>query len=160
MKKLFVLVSCVAAILALNSVSFAQEAVTAEPVAPCTCAYCTGASSVTLPLTYPGLSINPRDVRRAARFDARVATRQTRLEYRFAAPVAQAYPFQIPAEAAAGSPGVAAEGLPGFMAGSVGQTGRINTSIQRGSSSPVVNFMSIVRPSRLDAPYYYPAQPQ
>ena len=158
MKKLSVLVSCFAVTLLLSTAGFAQEA--AEPAAPCTCGCCTAiapsvAPWMTLPVNYPGLSVNPREVRRLVRLDARSNLKQARLDARYSVPELQPYPVTVaPID---GVEGIDGNGLKVFAPGPLAQTGRWNNSVQRSSTSaPVINFLSIVgrgAPRFFDAPY-------
>ena len=139
MKKSLLLVSCLAVVLILSKVSFAQQALVVDPT---TCP-CEVASTVALPLAYPGLSVNPRDVRRIVRLEGRMALRHARTEARHAMPALQPYPFVG---------GVGAEVQEGFGPwsdyGPVAQTGRRNYSVQRTGgvgSSVNFNFLSAVR---------------
>ena len=145
MKKTAFLVSCFAVVLMLSNVSVAQEI-------PCPCPMATSAWAVSpwvVPVTHPGLSINPRDVRRATRLDARLALRTLRLELRHTMPTAQGFPF-LPPPGYALEPVVCLnEGGSGttFGIGPIAQTGRVNYSVQRVSAnnSPTINFLSLVR---------------
>jgi len=153
MKKMFVLVSCFAVVLIMSKVSVAQQAAFAEPC-PCPLAASPMAMpAMALPFIHPGLSIKPRDVRRATRLDARIAMRQARFEVRHAMPEVQGFPF-MPAfvDAAPMVATMPAEFSPevvpfGYSPGPIAQTGRINHSVQRVSANntPVINFLSIVR---------------
>jgi len=91
MKKLMLLASCFAVLLVLSNVNVAQG--DTAPVCPCP-----EVQMLTLPINHPGLSLNPREIRRTVRLDGRIATRQLRLEVRQSVPEAQ-YPY-LPAEAA------------------------------------------------------------
>ena len=150
MKKLSLLVSCFAVVLLLSNVSVAQE-----PVAcPCPMAASSWAVSPwVVPVTHPGLTINPREVRRMTRLEGRIAYRQMRLEYKYTMPTIQGFPF-MPTAALETD----AEGLPFGYSSNVAQTGRINHSVQRVSAnnSPVINFLSVVRPGA----HFVPAAPQ
>ena len=145
MKKFLLLVSCFAVVLILSNMSVA-DVVVADG---CPCPAVT--SSVALPWNHPGLNLNQRDVRRAVRLDARITTRQDRLEYRHNPPSLQAYPY-LPGDAGVpGAAGVAASdaNVPfGFSSGPIAQTGKWNSNTQRvtAGNNPVINFMSIVRP--------------
>jgi hypothetical protein len=117
---------------------------------------------VTLPINHPGLSVNPREVRRMMRLDARFSARQARLDYRHATPTFPSYPWA--GVVTEGEPGAVAAvpGAPGgsLYAGPVVQTGRFNASLQRTGGAPVINFLSVVRgaPRYFDVPGYYPVQ--
>jgi len=148
MKKLSLLVSSFAVVLFLSQVSVAQD----TTAAPCPMASA-WASQWAVPLTHPGLSVNPREVRRSVRLDGRIATRNMRMEYRNTIPEAT-FPY-MPGPGVAGAAGVAGDGfgdnaaldLAGFWAGPNVQTGRWNSSTQRvtANNAPVINFLSVVR---------------
>jgi len=156
MKKMMLLVSCFAVALILSNVSVAQDA--AAPVCPCP-----EIQTLTVPINYPGLSLNPREIRRTVRLDGRIATRQMRIETRSAVPEAQ-FPFFPTRPLSAGVAGdvefAGSTGVPA-LDGPVVQTGRRNNSSQRVTSNnaPVINFLSLVRgPQPVHPPYYAPAQ--
>jgi len=154
MKKLSLLVSCFAVLLLLSNVSVAQE----PAACPCPMASNWAASPWVVPIVHPGLSINPREARRATRLDGRIAIRQMRLEYRHTMPAMQGFPFMPPAGYAVAPEGTAGDGFPFGFSSNVAQTGRINNSMQRVSANnaPVINFMSVVRPGV----HFVPAAPQ
>jgi len=160
MKKLLLLASCFAVVLVLSNLSVAQEA----PAAPCTC--CVATPSITLPLNHPGLSVDPREIRRTVRLESRIAIRQLRIEQRHAVPQLQGYPY-LPGPGFAGEAAGFGDAtfapadsyaLPG---GPIFQTGRWNSNTQRvtANNAPVINFLSLVRgPQPVYPPYYAPAQ--
>lgn len=136
MKKLLLSVSCVAVILILSNVSFAQETADACP--------CPAPQSVTLPFNYPGMSfgMNPRDVRRAIRFDARQNARNARIEARFAQP-------ELPYAASEGGAAYAAAATP--ASASMSQMGPAKNVTMRsgpGAVGNVINFLSVTRVPR------------
>jgi len=159
MKKLFVLVSCFAVALFVSTACFAEEA----PSATCPCPVATSSVApwMTLPVNYPGLSVNPREVRRLVRLDARNTARLARMEARHATPELQPYPgYSVPAGVVEGiDAGIEGGGAKVFAPGPLAQTGRWNNSIQRSSTSaPVINFLSVVGRGgpRFFDPYAYP----
>jgi hypothetical protein len=145
MKKCLLLVSCFAAVLILSKVSFAQALFIDPTACPCPAGVpCAVGQSVALPLAYPGLSVNPRDVRRIVRLEGRMALRQARTEARHAMPVLQPYPVGVAAADAELQEGSGAW----FSPAPIAQTGRRNHSVQRSGgvgSSVNFNFLSAVR---------------
>jgi hypothetical protein len=183
MKKMLLLVSCVAVLLIFSNVSFAQEAaVVGSDAYPCV------AEPAAFPFAFP--PHRPFGSRLAALADRRVARAQVMMPYpgdptvmpvaypygladlkprsvrrvaKLTAPpkppraVFRPYPMVIPA-AAAGASEAGGAGLT-YAPGPVGQTGFRNVLNQKSnSSSHVINFLSVVRAPR---DYYpLPAQPQ
>lgn len=170
MKKLLVFASCVVAILAVSSVSFAQEGLVESEVAtPCPCS---AAPVVPAPApfaypAYPPVPARHFGVRRAAKFAALTAPvavpnavpypysvadlkpRAVRRAARLAA--AQSYaampmPMPAPGPMVVGAPPVIAPPDKSAAYGPVEQAGKRNISLQRsGTTGPVINFLSIVR---------------
>jgi hypothetical protein len=137
MKKLFLLVSCFAVMLVLSNVSVAQDAATADHHP---------APAVTLPLNYPGMTfgLNPREVRRAVRFDARMASRTARYDAKYAQP---ALPYGAPAVADA----VAVSPAPVAMS-QMGPARNVTMRSGPGAVGNVINFLSITRAPRVVVP--------
>ena len=143
MKKTAFLVSCFAVVLMLSNVSVAQEVPGPCPTATSVWA----ASPWVVPIAHPGLSINPREVRRATRVDGRLALRTLRLELRHATPSFDGFPFMPPVGMEATvCPREISDGTT-FSFGPVAQTGRVNNSVHRVSANnaTTVNFFSVVR---------------
>ena len=163
MKKSLFLVSCFAVVLMLNNVSIAQEAPCVDQVVPCPCAVEVAVPMVSFPYNHPGLSINPRDVRRAMRLEARLTQRHMRLDAKLNPQPAPGFPFLPPpgfeplvvGGGTCDAEPVGFASTAGFVPGTTIQSGRVNASIQRhNAGSPVINFLSIIRPSTP-----YPAYP-
>jgi len=138
MKKLLLSVSCLAVVLILSNVSVAQEAAAGD----CTCPK-PAPQLVTIPFNYPGMSfgMNPRDVRRAVRFDARTNARNARLEARFAQP-------DLPYASEGGAAHAAAATPAPVGMSQMGPAKYVSMRSGPGAVGNVINFLSVTRVPR------------
>jgi len=139
MKKLLLSVSCLAVVLILSNVSVAQEAAAGD-------CPCPAPQLVTIPFNYPGMSfgMNPRDVRRAVRFEARTNARNARIEARFAQPD---LPYASAATEGGAAYAAAATPAPVGMS-QMGPAKYVNMRSGPGAVGNVINFLSVTRVPR------------
>lgn len=144
MKKLLLSVSCLAVVLILSNVSVAQEAAEGDCPKP-------APQLVTIPFNYPGMSfgMNPRDVRRAVRFDARTNARNARIEARFAQPDLPYASASTVVDSPEGGAAHAAAVSPAPVGMSqMGPARNVSMRSGPGAVGNVINFLSVTRVPR------------